>query len=54
MCGGGGDYYYPATWAATRRLRGIYLVSGGWTPLCKELVRADGSPHITMQRITVF
>ena len=46
------DHDYPATWAAAHRLQRIDLYSGGWTLLCKELIVTEGSPHITMQRIT--
>ena len=57
MEGGGGERgesYYLATWAATRRLLRIYDHFGGWMLLRKELLAAEYSPHITMQRVTTF
>ena len=40
-------FCYPATRAATHRLRRFMSVSGGWMLLCEELFTAEKSPHIT-------
>ena len=45
---------YLVTWAATRRLRGLNSYSGGWMLLCKDFIRADDSPYVTMQRTTTL
>ena len=57
MRGGGGRFfysfcYYPVTEAATRRLREFISISREWMLSCTELIVAEVSPHITMQRIT--
>ena len=32
---------------------GLIFISGGWILLCKEIIMAEYSGHITMQRVTV-
>ena len=50
-------FYYPTTWAATHHFQRICLLFwrvDAFTMVEEELVMADDSSHITMQRMTTF
>ena len=44
----------PPHWQPQAVFRGFSSISGGWMLLCKELIMAEESPHMSMQCIASF